>query len=99
MFKIDKETEKLMKLFKTVSNKQEVADKIAEMTVNTGINTNSKVFQHYYGEYEPEFVTMTCISFGLMHMMPEDFYIMKEVLGYNYVYEFLYNQDRYLNIV
>ena len=99
MFTVDKNTEKLMKMFKTISNKQGVADQIAEMTVNIGIKNKSEVFQHFYGTQEPEFVTMTCISFGIMNMMPEDFYIVKEVLGYDYVYNFFDEQDKYLKII
>lgn len=95
-FTLDKETINVMNNFKTIMNKQVIADRLAKETVKKGLKENSKVFKHYYSGDEPEFITMSCISFGLMHLMEEDFYVIKEILGYNYVIKLLKNSKTFI---
>ncbi|WP_279145595.1 hypothetical protein [Clostridium tyrobutyricum] len=98
-FEIDKETIKLMRMFKNVRTKQEIADSLAKETVAKGIKDKSQVFEYYYGDIEPEFVIMSCISFGLMQFMSEDFYVVKEVLGFDYVYDILNKSEKCMKLI
>lgn len=95
----DNEVKSLITAFKTIVNKQEISDSLAKKTVSDGLKNNSSVLKDFYGEDEPEFVTASCISFGMLHFMEEDFYIVKEVLGYNYILELLNNSKRYIKII
>lgn len=97
--KTDKNTIKIINAFKTVINKQKVADRLATETVKKGLREKNPVFVKFYGKNEPEFVTITCISFGLMQLIHEDFYIIKEVLGYDYVINVLNKSSRFLRII
>lgn len=99
MFELDKETNKIMTIFKTIEEKQNVADSLAKFTVKSGLVKKSTVLQHYYGEDEPDFIKVSCISFGLIHLMEEDFYIVKEVLGYDIVLSYLKVRKKYINII
>lgn len=98
-YTLDKETIIIMKNFKTVINKQIIANRLAKETVEKGLKENSKVLKHYYDKNEPADVTVACISFGLMQLMEEDFYIIKEVLGYDYIMNILDNTDNFLKLV
>jgi len=99
MFKVDQKTNKKIIVFKTIEEKQSVADTLSELTVKIGLEKESKVLLHYYGADEPDFVTASCISFGLMNLMEEDFYIVKEVMSYKIVLNFLKSKKRYLEVV
>ena len=96
MFIMEKETKKIMMSFKTIKNKQQIADILAYQTVDKGRKEKSKILFKYYMNDEPDFVTISCISFGLINLMEEDFYIIKEVLGYEYIINFLDEQDKFL---
>lgn len=99
MFKLDQETNNILMIFKTIEEKQSVADMLSELTVKIGLQKNSKVLRHYYGIDEPKFVIASCISFGLLNLMEEDFYIIKEVISYKVVLNFLKSKKRYLELV
>jgi len=99
MFKLDQETKNIMKIFKTIEEKQSIADMLSELTVKIGIEINSKVLRHFYGTDEPDFVIASCISFGLLNLMEEDFYIVKEIISYKIVVSFLKSKKRYLETV
>jgi len=72
---------------------------LANETVTKGIKVNSTALKHFYGSDEPSFITESCISFGLLHYMSEDFYTVKEVLGFNYVLKILLNANSFIDIV
>lgn len=95
----DKETLHIMNIFKTVKNKQNTADTLAEKAVAAGLENNNPTFLHYYGDITPDFAIKACISFGLLKFMIEDFYVIKEVLGYNYVLKLLKNADVYITVI
>jgi hypothetical protein len=99
MFKLDQETNQIMRIFKTIKEKQKVADMLSELTVKVGLEKKSKVLRHYYGTDEPDFVTASCICFGLLNFMEEDFFIVKEVLSYKIVVAFLNGKKKYSEIV
>ncbi|MBU3200292.1 hypothetical protein LL037_18600 [Clostridium estertheticum] len=86
---MDSETKTLMSIFKTVVDKEETANILANRTVAEGLKQNSVVLKHFYDENEPAHITSTCISLGLINYMLEDFYTIKEVLGFNYVLRLL----------
>ncbi|MBZ9624389.1 hypothetical protein G9F71_016170 [Clostridium sp. FP2] len=96
---LNAENNRLMNVFKTIINKEETANILANKTVTKGIEENSPVLQHFYGEDEPAIVTASCISFGLINFMAEDFYTVKEVLGYNYVLKLLHGTKNFISIV
>jgi len=85
----DSEAKKLVDIFKTVMNKEETANILAKKTVTEGLKQNSTVLKHFYDENEPAYITSTCISLGLINYILEDFYTIKEVLGFNYVLRLL----------
>lgn len=95
----DSEIKKLMDTFKSIVNKEETANILANKTVTKGLEENSSVLQHFYAEDEPAIVTESCISFGLLNCMPEDFYTVKEVLGYNYVLKLLLSRNSFISIL
>ncbi|WP_291637741.1 hypothetical protein [Clostridium sp.] len=99
MFELDNETNKIMRIFKTIEDKQSVADSLSKLTVKIGLEKKSSLLSHYYGEDEPDFIKVSCISFGLINLMEEDFYIIKEVLGYRIVFDFLKGKIKYLEIL
>ena len=99
MFELDKETNKIIRIFKTIEEKQSLADALSKLTVKVGFEKESKVLRHYYAADEPDFITASCISFGLINLMEEDFYIVKEVLGYKRVLPFLDKKKKYIEIV
>lgn len=99
MFEIDNETNKIMMIFKTIEDKKSVADTLSELTVKIGLEKGSTVLRHYYGTDEPDLITASCISFGLINLMEEDFYVVKEVLSYRVVFDFLKHKIKYLGIV
>ena len=99
MFEIDIETSKLIRLFKRIKEKKVVADSLSALTVKIGLEGQSAVLKHYYDGNEPDFITASCISFGLQHLMEEDFYIVKEVLGYDIVLSHLDKRKKYLEVV
>ena len=99
MFKLDQETNKIMMIFKTVEEKQIVASMLSEITVKIGLERKSPILFYYYGKNEPDFVTASCINLGLLNLMAEDFFIVKEVMGYKIVMNFLKSKERFLKIV
>ncbi len=94
----DKNTIRIIRKFKTTINNEIIADRLAKETVEKGLKEDSRVFKRYYGDDEPDFIIMSCISFGLVNFMEEDFYVVKEVLGYEYVINIL-NKSSYLKVV
>jgi len=95
---IDKNTLRIIRNFKTAINREMIAERLAKETVEKGLKEESRIFKRYYGDDEPEFMLMSCITFGLVNFMEEDFYIVKEVLGYEYVINIL-NKFSYLKVV
>jgi len=86
---MDSQTKKLMAIFKTIVDKEETANILAKRTVTEGLKQNSFVLKHFYDEKEPAHITITCISLGLINYILEDFYTVKQVLGFNYVLRLL----------
>jgi len=86
---MDSQTKKLMAIFKTVVDKEETANILAKRTVTEGLKQNSIVLKDFYDEKEPAHITSTCISLGLINYILEDFYTVKQVLGFNYVLRLL----------
>ena len=80
-------------------NKEAVANILADETVTKGLEENSTVLKHFYSEDEPSIITSSCISFGLLNYMVEDFYTVKVVLGYNYVMKLLLGRNSFINVV
>lgn len=99
MFELDNETNKIMKIFKTIEEKKIVADELSELTVKHGLEEKSSVLSHFYPDNEPDFITASCISFGLLNLMEEDFYIVKEVLSYDLVMSYLDKKKKYIKMV
>jgi|GEM_PF-2229367 len=95
----DKEVKHFMTAFKTVIDKEKVAEEFASLTVKNGRKSKNIILKHFYGDDEPEFIIMSCISFGLVNFMIEDFYVVKEVLGYKYVNDMLRESSTYLKVV
>jgi hypothetical protein len=88
MFELDDETKKIMKVFKTIKEKQVVANRLATLTVKIGLEEQSDVLKHYYNDYEAHYIA-TAIELGLLNLIGEDFYIIKKILGYKIVLSFL----------
>ncbi|MBU3217799.1 hypothetical protein LL033_09990 [Clostridium estertheticum] len=99
MFKLDQETKDIMIIFKTIEEKQIIADMLSVIVVKIGLERESSMLFHYYGKDQPDFVISACIALGLINMMEEDFYIVKEVMGYKIVMNFLKSKKRFLKIV
>jgi len=99
MFKLDKETNNKMIIFKTIQEKQIIADMLSEIVVKIGSERESLVLMHYYGKDQPDFVISACIALGLLNLMEEDFYIVKEVMSYKIVMNVLKSKKRFLEIV
>lgn len=97
--KIDRQTNNLINIFKTVIAKDEVANLLAKQAVKTGTKQKSKAFIEFYGDIESDHIKFDCIIFGLMHYMEEDFYVIKEVLTYSYVLNILEKSNRYIRKV
>lgn len=95
----DKETLHMLSTFKTIKDKQNIADILAEKTVTAAYKSNNSVFMYYYGHMETDFLIKSCISLGLLNDVIEDFYIVKEVLGYSYVLKILRNADNYISVI
>lgn len=95
----DSETKKLVNVFKTVMDKEGIANILADKTITKGLEINSAVLKHFYGEEESSLITISCISFGLVHNMKEDFYIVKKILGYNYMMKLLQKSTRFISLI
>ena len=99
MFELDKETTKIMRIFKTIEEKESVADTLSNLTVKIGLEKGSTVLRHYYGKNEPDLVISSCICFGLINLMQEDFYVVKEVLGSETVCSILNDNKKYIEML
>jgi len=99
MLKFDKEVIKFIRMYKTINDKQFVADKLADLTVTKGLQSKNPIFKKFYGDDEPDFIIMSCISFGLVNFMEEDFYVVKEVLGFELVRKIINKEDRFIRLV
>jgi N-acetylneuraminic acid mutarotase len=97
--KIDYQTKNLIRIFKTITEKKEVAYLLSEQTVRTSTQQQSKIFNNFYGDIESDHIKFDCIVFGLMNCMVEDFYVVKEVLTYDYVLNILEKANRYIKKV
>ncbi len=95
----DGENNRLINVFKNITDKNEIANILANETVTKGLKVNSTILRHFYGIDEPSFITESCICFGLLHYMAEDFFTVKEILGYKYVLRLLLNENRFISIV
>lgn len=60
-FIFDKEVKYFMTAFKTIINKEEVAEELASLTVKNGRKSKNIILKHFYGDDEPEFIIMSCI--------------------------------------
>ena len=99
MFETDNETNRIIMIFKTIEDKQSVADTLSALTVKVGLEKDSTVLRHYYETDESDLITASCINFGLINLMEEDFYVVKEVLGHKIVFDFLKGKIKYFEIV